>query len=217
MTSCPLYLLKEQDAFAINRDLIIRTHFLSNIGYSFMFSYILFTDHFMELKFKFWYLISMKYFEVSLGFFSWIMCCFYNTMQFCKGEKKKTLQKRLRQFYFPFISEKICQKRPVLMQLNWKPCLFRYGSALRNTMEFMLAPLYCRYLHNLYLNLYHRRWRWAKRLLQKAKNCLLLYKYISDMNTRSHVSLLGKNECLLEGLEKIWSALCLRQFHSSSS
>lgn len=91
-------------------------------------------------------------------------------MQFWEHTHMETMQ-----FYFPFISKKICQKRPILMPLNWKPCLFWYCSALRNTMDFMLASLYFRYLHNLYLNLYHKHWWWAKRLLQKAKNWLLLY------------------------------------------
>lgn len=162
LTSCHLYVSKEQNAFAINTDLITRTHFLSNIGDNFMFFYVFFTDHFMELRFNFWYLISMKYFEIGLGLFSQVVSCFYNIMQF--WEKKKNTKKKI-QFYFPFISKKICQKRPILMQLNWKPCLFWYCCALRNTIEFMLASLYCRYLHNLYLNLYHKHWWWPKRLL----------------------------------------------------
>ena len=91
-------------------------------------------------------------------------------MQFCKHTHTEKMQ-----FYFPFISKKICQKRPIVMPLNWKPRLFWYCYALRNTMDFMLASLYCRYLHNLYFILYHKHWWWAKRLLQKAKNWLLLY------------------------------------------
>lgn len=99
LTSCHLYVSKEQNAFAINTDLIIRTHFLSNIGDNFMFFYVFFTDHFMELRFKFWYLISMKYFEIGLGLFSQVVSCFYNIMQF--WDKKKTHNKE-NTILFPF-------------------------------------------------------------------------------------------------------------------
>lgn len=108
----------------------------------------------------------MKYSEISLGLFPLVLSCFYNITQFCQKVKKRA---------YNFTSKKICQKRPILMQLNWKPCVFWYCSALRNTMELMLASLYYRYLHNLYLNLYHKHWQWAKTVLQKAKNWLLLY------------------------------------------
>lgn len=134
-----------------------------------MFFYVFFTDHSMDLRLKLWYLISIKHFEISLGLFSWVVSCFYK-MQFCKHIHTETMQ-----FYFPFISKMICQKRPILLPLNWKPCLFWYCSSLRNTMDFMLASFYCRYLHHLYFSLYHKHWWWPKMLLQKAKNWLLLY------------------------------------------
>lgn len=95
--------------------------------------------------------------------------CFHNNIQSCQKMKWKD-----NTIFLPFISKKICQET-ILIQLNWEPCLFWYCSFLRDNMEFMLASLYCRYLHNLYLNLYHVHWWWAERVLQKAKNWLLLY------------------------------------------
>lgn len=95
---------KSRLLLTLTRNLIIRgTHFLSNTGYNFMFS-IFFTDHVMEFRFKFCYLVSLKYSESGLGPFSEVMNCFYNIMQFCQ---KKT---KIIQFYFLFISNKTCQR-----------------------------------------------------------------------------------------------------------